>query len=107
VAVACDTVTLLVPVLLSVTVCVLLLPTVTSPKLREVGLAASKRLIPVPASETVVGEPVALLVIETLPVTLPVAVGKNVAVKVVVCPAAKVSGRESPLSLNSVPFTLA
>ena len=41
VTVACETVTLAVPVLVRVTACVLLLPTGTSPKLMAVGLAVS------------------------------------------------------------------
>ncbi len=107
VTLACDTVTLPVPLLFSVTVCVLLLPNATFPKLRLVGLAASSRVTPLPASDTVAGELAASLTIETPPVTLPAAVGENFTVKVVLCPAARLSGRESPLRLNSVPVTLA
>src|SRR5438445_5505305 len=53
------------------------------------------------------GEPGALLVMEAVPLALPVADGANCAVKVVFCPAASVSGRDKPLMLNPVPEALA
>jgi hypothetical protein len=48
-----------------------------------------------------------LLLIVTLPVTLPEAVGLNPTVKLDVCAAASVSGSEIPLSLKPVPLTVA
>ena len=85
----------------------MLLPTVTLPKLRLAGLAASSRLTPVPERETVAGELVALLTTERLPVTLPVVVGVKAMLKVAVWPAVRVKGRESPLRPKPVPVRLA
>ena len=48
-----------------------------------------------------------MLVMETLPVALPVAEGANSPLKVVLCPAASVSGTDKPVMLNPVPKTLA
>ena len=82
----CETVTLELPVSLSVTVCVLLVPTNTLPKLKLVGLVESRKVgtKPVPPRAIVSGELVALLTTETLPVTLPAAVGANVTFRVAV-----------------------
>jgi len=85
----------------------LVLPTVTLPKLRLAGLAASNKPAPVPESETVAGELVALLTTERLPVALPATVGAKVTVNVALWPAATVRGRERPLTLKPVPLTLA
>lgn len=59
-----------------------------------------------PDSGSLVGELVALLTTETLPVTLPAAVGAKVTLKLVLCPAAKVWGRGRPLILKPVPATV-
>jgi len=57
-----------VPVLVTVTLWVLTLPRFTFPKLMVVGLATSARLLrPVPESDTVAGELLAVLVIVTVP----------------------------------------
>lgn len=64
-------------------------------------------VLPVPESETVAGEFEALLMIETLPVKLPVDPGAKTALKLVLCPAAKFRGREGPVRLNPVPAALA
>ena len=61
---------------------------------------------PVPERETVVGELVALLVMETLPETLPAAVGANAIEKEVDWPAARVTGSERPLTVKPLPVTL-
>src|SRR2546425_561689 len=52
------------------------------------------------------GELGALLTSETLPDTLPVVVGANCTLKVLDCPAARVSGKVSPLMLKPAPVTL-
>ena len=62
--------------------------------------------IPVPERGSLAGEFVALLTIETLPVTLPAAVGAKVTLKLAFCPAGKVKGRDRPLTLKPVPVTL-
>ncbi len=107
VTVACETVTLPVPLLVRVTVPLLLLPTVTFPKLRLAGVAPSRSVTPVPDSETTAGELVAVLTTETLPEKLPVTVGAKVAVKLVLWPAVRVRGSESPLMLNPAPVAVA
>jgi len=76
-ALAAEMVTLAVPELLNVMVCVPLLPTSTLPKLTLAGLGVSCPCTPVPARERAAGELVALLVTLTLPVTLPVTPGAN------------------------------
>src|SRR2546425_555376 len=62
--------------------------------------------VPLPAREIVVGEMAASLTSETLPDTLPVAVGANCTLKVLDCPAARVSGNVSPLMLKPGPVKL-
>ena len=85
----------------------LLLPTLTFPKLRLVGVALSDEICvtPVPESETVAGELVAVLTTETLPAALPAAVGAKVTLKVALRRAARLRGSESPLMLNPAPVT--
>lgn len=87
----------------------LLPPTVTLPKLMLVGLtlSADADVTPFPVSDTVVGVLLALLTIEILPVELPAVVGANFTLKVMLWPAATVSGRESPLILKAAPVTVA
>ena len=85
----------------------LLLPTVTFPKLRLLGVAPSRSVTPVPESETTAGELVAVLATETLPEALPATVGAKVTVKLVVWPAVRVRGSESPLMLKPAPVTVA
>ena len=87
----------------------LLLPTVTLPKLRVEGLALSSRVTPVPDREMMVAGDQRLFAVQMVivPVTLPVEVGVNVALKLVLCPAARVSGRDSPDLLKPAPVTLA
>src|SRR3989442_12880916 len=54
----------------------------------------------------VLGELGASLTSETLPDALPVVVGANCTLKVLDCPAARVSGKVSPLMLKPAPVTL-
>jgi hypothetical protein len=61
---------------------------------------------PVPESAIVVGEPVALLVIVTLPLAAPAAVGLKCTVIVRVCDAVNVTGVPAPLKLYPVPLTV-
>ena len=76
-----------VPVLESVTDAgELLLPTTKLPKLMLAGLALSAPCVPVPLRAIVSGEPGALLVIDTLPLTLVAVVGENVTVNEAVWP---------------------
>ena len=108
--VACEMLKLLVVVLVMLTLCVLLEPTVTVPKLTLAGLAASEPLVaapPVPERATFVGELLALLTTDMAPLTVPVAVGENLTEKDVLCPAAKVSGSAGPLNVMPTPLTVA
>jgi hypothetical protein len=52
------------------------------------------------------GEFVALLATETLPVTLPAPDGAKVAVKLAVCPGARISPEETPEALKPAPATV-
>jgi hypothetical protein len=105
----CETVTLEFPLFVSVTACMLLVPTNTFPKLKLVGLAVSWSVAatPVPLKAMAVGEFGALLTSDTLPVTLPVAAGAKATLKFAVCPTASVKGRVSPLVLKPAPVTVA
>jgi len=53
---------------------------------------------PLPESVIVDGEPVALLVIVTLPLTVPVTVGPKITLKVSFCEGVSVIGTPAPLS---------
>ena len=82
----CEMFTLVLPVLVSVTVCgLLLLPRRTLPKLSDVGLADSciTEATPVPLRAMLVGELGALLTRERLPVALLTAVGAKLIVNAV------------------------
>src|SRR5712692_6052894 len=107
VTVACEIVALAVPVFFKVIVCEALFPVMTLPKLALDGVAESCACTPVPLRARVRGEPGALLVMETLPLALPVAAGEYVAVNEVLCPGLRVSGAVMPLMVNPVPDTLA
>ncbi len=105
-ALAPEIVTLAVPELLSVMVCVPLLPTSTFPKLKLEGLGESATSVPLPVREATVGVLYALLLIETLPDALPAAVGTNCALKALDCPGARENGKVNPLILKPAPVTL-
>jgi hypothetical protein len=102
-AVAAVTVTAAEPVLVSVTLCVELPPTITFPKLMLAGEALSCRLEPDPLKAMVVGESVAVLVTATLPLALPALVGANVAFSATLFPGKTVTGKLRPLALKPVP----
>ena len=88
-----------VPELRSETVCELLVPSSTFPKLMLEGLA--ERTIdgwtPLPVSEMELGEISALLDNVKLPVKVPTAAGTNVTLKLTDCPTDNVRGRAGPL----------
>ena len=94
------------PVSCSITGSALVVPIVTYPKLRLVGVVDRNPATPVPDSEMTVGELVVLLTSETLPVTLPLAVGEKTMLKDALLPGQRLSGRERPVVLNPVPLTL-
>ncbi len=99
-------VTFTLPVLLRVTGCWVLDPTLTLPKLMLVGLMPScgfEAETPTPESGIVAGEPLALLPIVTPPVAFPELCGANCAENDAFCPGIRVSGTEMPLMLNPAP----
>jgi len=105
VAATWEIVTLAPPVFVTVSDSDWLLPTVTLPKFRLVGLdPAVPTATPVPASgtESVEFEPVEVTV--TVPLALPEAAGTNLTVKVVLCPEVSVTGVVIPVELNPVPL---
>jgi hypothetical protein len=103
-ALAAEIVTLAVPPFVKVMGTEPLLPTSRLPKFTLVGFAESAPCVPVPVRATVGSD--ALLTIEILPVSTPVAVGSNTAVKLADWPAAKVIGVVIPVKLNPVPVEL-
>lgn len=105
----CDIEMLEVPVFLSVTVWLELLPITTLPNATLDGLAlnAAPDASPVPDRVSVVGDPEALLTKLMLPLALPPAVGANCTEKVLLWLAASVKGVDSPDMLNAEPERLA
>jgi hypothetical protein len=97
------------PVLVRLVLSELLLPRFTLPKLRLVGFAVSRKvaLTPVPLRPIISGELGALLISETVPVTLPAALGLKAALNVALLPAAMVSGTVRPVMLKPLPDTVA
>lgn len=94
------------PVFVTVSVSVLLLPTVTVPKLRLLGLGLRRPgETPEPASGMVRVGFDALEAMVMLPLAVVAEVGVNVTLKVAACPAASVRGVEIPLMPNPFPLT--
>jgi len=87
-----------------VSVWVLLTPTVTLPKLTLEGITEICGCTPVPVSEIVAGEFVAVLLIMMLPDAAPRAVGAKLTPNARVCPAARLTVPEKPLTLNPAPL---
>ena len=95
--VACDTVRLAPPELVRVAVWVLLLPTCTLPKLTEVAVKVPG-VTPLPERGMVkVDGP--LLVIARFTLLFPADVGAKATLKEVLCPAFRVTGKLSPVTL--------
>jgi hypothetical protein len=91
---AFETVTVVPPVFVSVTLCDCVLPTVTLPKASLPGFTAScPSLIPVPDKAISVMAVEASLPIAALALKLPAALGVNARVSDALCPAAIVTGR--------------
>jgi hypothetical protein len=89
-----------------VMVCVFVTPTVTFPKLTLPGTTAISGCTPVPLSEIVAGELVAVLTTVMLPVALPAAAGAKLAASERLCPAARVTPPAKPVTLNPVPVEI-
>jgi hypothetical protein len=107
-ATAAEIVRLVPPVLVRVSDRLVLAPTWTLPNARAVGFGVNVPwVVPVPerAMLRLGFEP--FEVILTAPLADPLTVGLKVTVNEVLCPAAKVKGKESPLKLNPVPLATA
>ena len=98
-----EIVTCEVPIFCRRIVCVVSLPTTTFPKLTAEGVAASVEDVAVALIPITMLASVALLVIETVPVNVPVETGLYVTVKFTVCPLATVIGTVIPETLTPVP----
>lgn len=105
-ALPCEMVTLEVPEFVNVTFTEPLAPTSKLPKLMLDGFAARLPCTPVPVSGIEIIESLALLVIVMLPEALPVVVGANCAMKLVLWLAASVTGAETPTVVKPVPLAL-
>jgi hypothetical protein len=105
-SVACVTLRLAVPEFWMVIVWVLLVPTTTFPNATELGTTEIWGSTPVPLRLLVVGEFVALLLAETLPVMLPAVVGENATVSDALCPAVSVMGVTIPDAVKPAPVTV-
>jgi hypothetical protein len=108
--VICEIVTFTFPVFVMVTVCEAeVVPVVTLPKIRFVGLILSVKVaaIPDPLRMTEVGEVGALLTMVIPPVTAPIDAGANFTVIVVCCPGFTFSGSVNPLTLKPGPVDVA
>jgi hypothetical protein len=92
-----------VPELRRVNACVEVAPVFTLPKAMLVGVIASCGATPVPVSETAPTAVVVLLVMLTLPVTLPAAVGAKLTDPATLAPAAMFNGRLNPVTVKPVP----
>lgn len=88
--------TVAAPVLVSVTVCVCVFPTVTLPKVSLVGLSDNcpvAEAVPTPVSEMLVLALDALLMTESVALKVPTVLGENEMLIVALCPGATVAGR--------------
>jgi len=81
-------------------------PTRTRPGDTQIGNDAAGGWTPVPARDMTVGEFVALLVTDALPVTLPVAAGANITFRVAVFAGARTVPADTPLGLKPAPELL-
>lgn len=100
---ACVTLRFAVPGFLMVTAWVLVKPTVTLPKLTLAGITEICGCTPLPPSEIVAGELVALLTKLRLPVALPTVAGAKLTVSEKLWPAARVTAPLKPLTVNPAP----
>jgi hypothetical protein len=106
---AADTTMPAVPLLDSVRLRELEVPTVTFPNAIDVGETVRVFVgaaTPVPEKETTVGEPLRLLAMDAEPFTVPTACGWKTTFAVYVLPEATVRGNVMPLTLKPAPVTL-
>lgn len=107
--VICEIFTVELPVFVIVTFLEELFPVFTLPKLNDVGLTdiVFVAATALPLRAIVMGELGALLTMDTLPVALPVELGANTTLKLLVAPEVIVSGVDRPLRLKPEPVTVA
>ncbi len=108
--VAAEIVSVALPVFFTVIVWEFVLPSTTLPKLTLDGvklIRGAGAAAPVPVRLSVVGDPAALLVNTTLPLTAVVPVGANVTLNELVPPATMFSGVVKPLMVKPVPLMVA
>ena len=98
-----EIVTCAVPMFCRRIVCVVLLPTTTFPKPTEAGVAESVEDVAVALRLICTLGLLALLVSDSVPVSVPAAVGLYVTVKFTDCPAANVAGTVRPVTVTPVP----
>jgi hypothetical protein len=91
-------------VLVKVKFCDFVCPSATLPKVKLAGVMLNPGCAAEPASETVSGELVALLVIVTLPDALPPVVGANTTLRIAEVAAFNVKGAVIPFTLNPAPL---
>lgn len=105
----CERVTLPLPLLVTVTLCVVLVPVVMLPKLSDAGVTVSCRsgTMPAPVNATTSGEFGVLLTSVRLPVKLLAEAGVNPMVKTEDPPGATESGTVKPLKAKPVPASTA
>ena len=108
-ALTCEMVTEELPVFVSVTLCDALLPTMMLLKLRLGGFADRVNVAakPEPLKGICEGEFGALLVIVSVPETLPVVVGAKLTVRVVVAPGLMLKGSVRPVTPKPAPVAVA
>jgi hypothetical protein len=97
----CETFKVAVPLLRSVSGCVLVVPVVTLAKATLVGVTVRTGCIPVPLSAD--EAPGALLVTVSEPVVLPAAAGAKLTDPLALVPGASVRGKVNPVALNPAP----
>jgi hypothetical protein len=104
-----DTVTLEFPEFVSVTLNALLFPTCTFPKLRPEALVVRSAVaaIPIPLTETVLGELETSDITEILPDTAPAALGEKITLNEACFPAAMVIGSGIPVIVTPAAAALA
>ena len=100
---ACVTLRFAVPGFVMVSVCVLVKPTVTLPKLTLAGITEICGCTPLPLREIVVGELVALLTTLRLPAALPAMAGVKLTERERLWPAARVTAPGKPLKEYPAP----
>jgi len=105
-AVICEIVKVLVPLLVMVNACDAVWPLATLPKLKLAGETPNPACAPVPFSTMVAGELAASLTTESDPLALPATVGANTAFKLTLAAGLTDTGNVKPFALNPAPVAV-